>query len=109
MLHRLCRAPLIHARRDLPRASMSAKAQSTDTSGSESNPDGQLPVRFEDISKAMFRIEDGVVRSLCKPSPFLSEICGSNIFLKQEFTQFTGSFKERGARNALMLLSNEEM
>ena len=27
---------------------------------------------------------------------------GANIFLKTEFRQFTGSFKERGARNALM-------
>lgn len=90
-------------------ARLSSAAQS---SGKSEEPTSKgeepLPVRFEDVSKAMFRIEDGVVRSLCKPSPFLSEICGSNIFLKQEFTQFTGSFKERGARNSLMLLSKEE-
>lgn len=28
------------------------------------------------------------------------------VYLKLEFSQFTGSFKERGARNALMCLSN---
>jgi threonine dehydratase len=38
----------------------------------------------------------------------LSEICGCTIFLKKDFTQFTGSFKERGGRNSLMLLSAEE-
>ncbi len=30
-----------------------------------------------------------------------------NIIIKKDFTQFTGSFKERGGRNALMLLSKE--
>ncbi|CAM9777618.1 unnamed protein product, partial [Ectocarpus sp. 4 AP-2014] len=30
------------------------------------------------------------------------------VYLKQEFSQFTGSFKERGARNALMCLDEEE-
>jgi threonine synthase len=29
---------------------------------------------------------------------------GANIWLKTEFQQFTGSFKERGARNAIMQL-----
>lgn len=30
------------------------------------------------------------------------------IFLKKEFLQFTGSFKERGARNALLHLTPEQ-
>jgi len=39
----------------------------------------------------------------------LSEIVGANVFLKSEFRQFTGSFKERGARNAIQkLLQGEE-
>ena len=29
---------------------------------------------------------------------------GANVFLKTEFRQFTGSFKERGARNAILQL-----
>jgi threonine dehydratase len=32
----------------------------------------------------------------------LSELIGANLYLKTEFRQFTGSFKERGARNALL-------
>merc|ERR1719217_1196441 len=38
----------------------------------------------------------------------MSEITGANIFLKSEHRQFTGSFKERGARNSLLSLSEEE-
>ena len=31
-----------------------------------------------------------------------------DIYLKKEFLQFTGSFKERGARNALLHLTPEQ-
>lgn len=31
-----------------------------------------------------------------------------DIYLKKEFLQFTGSFKERGARYALIMLSDEQ-
>jgi threonine dehydratase len=41
-------------------------------------------------------------------SYFLSEALGMNIYLKPEFQQFTGSFKERGARNAIMKLMREQ-
>ena len=39
---------------------------------------------------------------------FLSEMIGANIYLKPEFRQFTGSFKERGARNAILKLKNRD-
>lgn len=38
----------------------------------------------------------------------MSELTGAHIFCKQEFLQRTGSFKERGARNALMQLTPEQ-
>lgn len=66
-----------------------------------------LPVSFEDISRAHYRIASGIVKTHCDLSQFLSEICECNIYLKKDFTQFTGSFKERGGRNSLMLLSDE--
>mmetsp|Transcript_32772 Transcript_32772/g.44931 ORF Transcript_32772/g.44931 Transcript_32772/m.44931 type:complete len:351 (+) Transcript_32772:212-1264(+) len=66
-----------------------------------------LPVSFEDISRALYRIQSGIKRTHCDMSKFLSELCGCNIYLKKDFTQFTGSFKERGGRNSLMLLSPE--
>jgi threonine dehydratase len=37
----------------------------------------------------------------------LTELCGCTVYLKKDFKQLTGSFKERGGRNALMLLSQE--
>jgi threonine dehydratase len=35
---------------------------------------------------------------------FLSELCETTVFTKLDFQQASGSFKERGARNALMQL-----
>lgn len=62
-------------------------------------------VRFEDISRAMYRIQDGVVRTPVSHSDFLTNLCGPKIYVKNEFRQYTGSFKERGARNALLSLT----
>ena len=60
-----------------------------------------------DIESARIRIADGVVRTPCIHSPSLSRITGANVFVKLEYQQRTGSFKERGARNALLQLSAE--
>mmetsp|Transcript_17452 Transcript_17452/g.54517 ORF Transcript_17452/g.54517 Transcript_17452/m.54517 type:complete len:437 (+) Transcript_17452:101-1411(+) len=65
-------------------------------------------VLFEDIARAATRIRGGVVRTNLTHSHWLSEICGCEVYLKHEQTMFTGSFKERGARNALMCLSEEQ-
>lgn len=72
----------------------------------QNDPDSlsQLPVTFEDISRAHYRIQSGIRRTHCDKSQFLSEICGCTVYLKKDFTQFTGSFKERGGRNSLMML-----
>jgi len=67
-----------------------------------------LPVSFEDISRAAYRIRKSVHHTPCERSHLLSELTGANIFLKKDLMQFTGSFKERGASNALRLLSPEE-
>lgn len=64
----------------------------------------ELPVQYADISRAHVAIRDGVVRTECKRSHFISELVGANVYLKTEQRQFTGSFKERGARNALLQL-----
>eukprot|EP00536_Pseudo-nitzschia_multiseries_P004710 jgi/Psemu1/237879/estExt_Genewise1.C_800003 len=50
----------------------------------------------------MVAIKSGIRRTECIQSFFLSELCGANIYLKPETRQFTGSFKERGARNAIL-------
>src|SRR6267378_3817568 len=67
-----------------------------------------MPVQFRDIEAAAKRISGAVVQSPCPPSIPLSEATGMNIFCKLEYLQRTGSFKERGARNALLLLTAEQ-
>src|SRR2546430_7178816 len=67
-----------------------------------------MVVRFEDIQAAAKRIAGGVIESPCPASIPLSEATGMNIFCKLEYLQRTGSFKERGARNALLLLTTEQ-
>ncbi|KAG7297895.1 hypothetical protein JYU34_018650 [Plutella xylostella] len=59
---------------------------------------------FEDVSAASFRIQSGIVKTPCVKS-HMSKTYGMDIYLKNDFLQHTGSFKERGARNALLLLS----
>ena len=65
-------------------------------------------VRIEDILAARARIGDGVFVTPCVESPTLSALTGAEVFCKLEYEQRTGSFKERGACNALMLLASEE-
>ncbi|MBI3837802.1 MAG: threonine ammonia-lyase [Planctomycetia bacterium] len=61
-----------------------------------------------DIVEAKGRIADGIYYSPCPESIPLGEICGSRIYCKLDYLQRTGSFKERGARNAMLLLSDEQ-
>ena len=63
---------------------------------------------FQDIQAAAKRIAGHIVESPCPPSIPLSEITGMQIFCKLEYLQRTGSFKERGARNALLRLSTDQ-
>jgi threonine dehydratase len=65
-------------------------------------------VTFQDIEGARKRIADAVYYSPCPPSIPLSEIAGMKIFCKLDNLQRTGSFKERGARNALAQLSRDQ-
>src|SRR5262245_13196408 len=66
------------------------------------------PVTLQDIEDAAKRIGNAVVESPCPASIPLSEATGMQIYCKLEYLQRTGSFKERGARNALQLLSKEQ-
>ncbi len=61
-----------------------------------------------DIHAARQRIAGQVQRTACTHSRTLSAITGANVFLKFENHQFTASFKERGALNCLLLLSEQE-
>jgi len=67
-----------------------------------------VPVDFQDILAASKRIAGAVTQSPCPGSIPLSELTGMQVFCKMEHLQRTGSFKERGARNALLLLTSEQ-
>jgi threonine dehydratase len=62
-------------------------------------------VSLPEIVAARSRINGSVVRTPCTESAALSELTGARIYCKQEHLQRTGSFKERGARNALAQLT----
>ncbi len=64
-----------------------------------------MPVTLAEIRAARRRIASGLLKSPCPESIPLSEITGSRVACKLDNLQRTGSFKERGARNALLLLS----
>src|SRR5688572_26918994 len=65
-------------------------------------------VTLADIEAAARRIEGAVYRSPCVYSLQLSRRCGAEVYCKLDNLQLTGSFKERGARNRLMMLGNAE-
>jgi threonine dehydratase len=65
-------------------------------------------VTLADIRAARRRIAGGVVVTPCPESIPLSEITGARIFCKLDHLQRTGSFKERGARNALLRLPKNQ-
>ena len=65
-------------------------------------------VTFQDIEAARERIAGAVYYSPCPPSIPLNEITGMEIFCTFDNLQRTGSFKKRGARNALAQLSAEQ-
>jgi threonine dehydratase len=58
-------------------------------------------------AEAAVRLADSVVRTPLVPSPWLSQRLGIDVRLKLENVQHTGSFKLRGASNALRLLAPE--
>jgi threonine dehydratase len=66
------------------------------------------PPTIDDIRAAARRIEGAVIRSPMLVSRTLSEIIGAEVWLKFENLQFTAAYKERGALNKLLQLTDEE-
>lgn len=67
-----------------------------------------MSVTLSDIRAARQRIKDVIYHSPCPYSLALSRLCGCEIYCKLDHLQMTGSFKERGARNKLLQLSDAE-
>ncbi|MCK0129057.1 threonine ammonia-lyase [Erythrobacter sp. F6033] len=69
---------------------------------------GADALTIETIRAAAARIEGAVVKTPMMHSITLSEITGAEVWLKFENLQFTAAYKERGALNALLHLSEEQ-
>ena len=67
-----------------------------------------MAVTLADIQKARDVIRGHVVRTPMLAAPRLSELTGTEVFVKYENMQVTNSFKERGALNRLASLSAAE-
>lgn len=67
-----------------------------------------MPTSLADIRAAQARLAGAIYVSPCPESAALSDLAGCQVFCKLDYLQRTGSFKERGARNALLLLSAEQ-
>ena len=65
------------------------------------------PVIIDSIRAAQLRIRDAIYHSPCPYSLSLSRFCDAQVYCKLDHLQLTGSFKERGARNKLMQLSED--
>jgi threonine dehydratase len=65
-------------------------------------------VTLADIQAARARMGDLIDRTPCDRSQTFSALTGNSVFFKLENLQMTGSFKERGALNKMLLLTDEE-
>ncbi len=63
---------------------------------------------LDHVRAAHARIRDSIVETPTLHSQTLSKLTGANIYLKFENLQFTAAYKERGALNAILLLSEEQ-
>src|SRR5580704_17878063 len=65
-------------------------------------------IGIRDIQTAMGRIREAIRVSPCTHSETFSALSDNEIFLKLDNQQRTGAFKERGALNKLLTLTEEE-
>jgi len=62
---------------------------------------------YREVKKAEKRIRKFIRKTPLEFSPYLSQVCKCNVYLKLESEQLTGSFKIRGAFNKLLSCKNE--
>jgi threonine dehydratase len=67
-----------------------------------------LPIALADVEAAAASIAGSVIRTPCLKSETLSSLTGAEVWLKFENLQFTAAYKERGALNRLLSLTEEE-
>src|SRR5439155_14606478 len=99
-----------------PACSGRARTPTGRTSSSTCRPHGGSPPRsrtysmltLADVEAAAAAIAGAVVRTPSSVSQTLSDVLGCTVVVKFENLQFVASFKERGARNKLLSLTDAE-
>ena len=67
-----------------------------------------MTVTYDDVVKARATQSKVIRKTTLEFSETFSKICGSNVYLKNEYEQKTGSFKIRGAYYKIKSLTDEE-
>ena len=65
-------------------------------------------ISFADVEEARARIKDQIYLSPFPYSETISQMTGNRVFFKLDNLQMTGSFKERGALNRLLMLTSDQ-
>src|SRR5581483_11644797 len=65
-------------------------------------------ITIHDIERARARIKDSIYVSPCAHSETFTQLTGNKVYFKLDNLQMTGSFKERGALNKILTLTDEE-
>src|SRR5579864_2404904 len=79
------------------------------SSSNSSMPNDRAAPSVNEVRDAAARIAAYVVRTPLERSAQLSDLVGTDVWLKYECFQHTGSFKLRGALNALSLLDARQV
>src|SRR4030095_15830722 len=65
-------------------------------------------IGIHDVEAARGRITGSIFVSPCAHSETFSKLTGNKVYFKLENLQMTGSFKERGALNKILTLTDDE-
>jgi threonine dehydratase len=65
-------------------------------------------IALSDVKQALGRIRDSIYLSPCALSAAFTTLTGNSVYLKLDNLQRTGAFKERGALNKLLTMSDSE-
>ncbi len=65
-------------------------------------------INLDTVLQARERLRHGLHLTRCGHSAALSQLTGMSMIVKHDYEQVTGSFKERGARHALLCLNPEQ-
>jgi threonine dehydratase len=90
-----------------------SQGQNAAASGDDAAPGVDAALTFgavsvQGIERAHERLRGQIRETPVYPSPRLSLVSGAEVLVKHEYQQVTGSFKERGACNRLLLLDMAE-